>query len=85
MFNVKQKFFLSSTRDNIGIICLLQPKHANLQNERICVATTHIFFSPKRGDVKLAQIQMLLASIDRIAFKALKKKTKDGLKHLYHP
>ncbi len=36
---------------------------------RLCVATTHILYNPKRGDVKLAQLQMLLANIDRLAFK----------------
>jgi protein angel len=36
---------------------------------RLCVATTHILYNPKRGDCKLAQLQVLLANLDRLAFK----------------
>jgi protein angel len=33
------------------------------------VATTHLLYNPKRHDVKLAQMQILLAEVERIAFK----------------
>ena len=36
------------------------------------MSTTHILYNPKRGDIKLAQFQMLLANLDRAAFKACK-------------
>lgn len=35
---------------------------------RLCVSTTHLLFNPRRGDIKLAQLCLLLAEIDRLAF-----------------
>ena len=52
-------------RDNIGLIVLLQPMNSN---KKICVANTHLLFNPKRGDVKLAQLLVLLSEIDKAAF-----------------
>lgn len=50
----------------------------------MCVATTHLLFNPKKGDTKIAQLQLLLANIDRIAFK--KSSTIDNkLVTEYHP
>ena len=56
-------------RDNVGIILLLKPKlkAGRKTNTKLCVATTHLLFNPKRGDIKLAQLQLLLAEMDRIA------------------
>lgn len=34
---------------------------------RFVVATTHLLYNPRRQDVRLAQVQILLAEIDRIA------------------
>ena len=48
------------------------------------MATTHLIYSPKRGDVKLAQIQKLLANIDRIAFKRIKI-VENEAKIVYYP
>lgn len=31
------------------------------------VSTTHLLFNPKRHDIRLAQIQVLLAELDRVA------------------
>jgi protein angel len=31
------------------------------------VATTHLLYNPKRQDIRLAQIQILLAELDRIS------------------
>ncbi|CAF3405917.1 unnamed protein product [Rotaria sp. Silwood1] len=57
-------------RDNCGLIALFQPIAPNVSSDDIfCVATTHLLFSPKRGDIKLAQIQYFLAEIDRLAIK----------------
>jgi protein angel len=57
-------------RDNCGLIALFQPliPHAT-SDDLFCVATTHLLFSPKRGDIKLAQVQYFLAEIDRLATK----------------
>lgn len=58
-------------RNNVAIITKLAPKD-NIEQEFV-VATTHLLYNPKREDVRLAQVQLLLAEIDRIAFKALVK------------
>jgi protein angel len=53
-------------RDNIGIMVKLVPRHC--PDTPIVVATTHLLYNPKRTDVRLAQMQVLLAEIDRFAF-----------------
>ncbi|KYN50202.1 PREDICTED: protein angel [Cyphomyrmex costatus] len=53
-------------RDNVGIIAKLALK--DNPETQIVVATTHLLYNPKRNDVRLAQIQLLLAEIERIAF-----------------
>ncbi|XP_036449767.1 protein angel homolog 1 isoform X1 [Colossoma macropomum] len=56
-------------RDNVGIVLLLQPisEHGEgLQFSPICVANTHLLFNPRRGDVKLAQLAIMLAEIDSV-------------------
>lgn len=35
---------------------------------RIVVATTHLLYNPRRQDVRLAQVQVLLAELDRISY-----------------
>jgi protein angel len=57
-------------RDNCGLIALFQPltRHST-SDDLFCVATTHLLFSPKRGDIKLAQIQYFLAEIDQLSIK----------------
>uniref|UniRef100_A0A8C1NHF9 Angel homolog 2 (Drosophila) n=2 Tax=Cyprinus carpio TaxID=7962 RepID=A0A8C1NHF9_CYPCA len=54
-------------RDNVGLIVLLRPidPHSSLTN--ICVANTHLLYNPRRGDIKLAQLAVLLAEISRVA------------------
>ncbi|KAM8945418.1 protein angel homolog 2 [Pelodytes ibericus] len=49
-------------RDNIGLILLLRPK-SKRDAPAICVANTHLLYNPKRGDIKLAQLAILLAEI----------------------
>uniref|UniRef100_A0A1A7XP52 Angel homolog 1 n=1 Tax=Iconisemion striatum TaxID=60296 RepID=A0A1A7XP52_9TELE len=56
-------------RHNVGIVLLLRPlvvQEAGVTEvgPPLCVANTHLLFNPKRGDVKLAQLAMLLAEID---------------------
>ena len=63
---------------------MLEPKWDSLANKRICVATTHILYNPKRGDCKLAQLQYFLAHIDLIAFKCVKR-IDEKLVHVYNP
>ncbi|GLG98953.1 uncharacterized protein GBIM_05510 [Gryllus bimaculatus] len=62
-------------RDNVGLIVKLAP---NVKpDERVVVATTHLLYNPKRHDVKLAQIQLLLAEVERYAFKEIDESTKN--------
>ncbi|KAG0254900.1 Protein angel 2 [Mortierella polycephala] len=46
-------------RDNVGIVAILDIKQGN-ETKRVCVATTHILFNPKRGMIKIAQLCILL-------------------------
>jgi len=57
-------------RDNIGLIALLVPRHLAQTDSPpfLCVATTHLLYNPRRHDIKLAQLQLLFAELDRIAF-----------------
>ncbi|XP_030627493.1 protein angel homolog 2 [Chanos chanos] len=54
-------------RDNVGLILLLQPTECSSCASNICVANTHLLYNPRRGDIKLAQLAMLLAEISRVA------------------
>ncbi|KAJ9580099.1 hypothetical protein L9F63_004241, partial [Diploptera punctata] len=53
-------------RHNVGLIAKLAVKGHPQQH--IVVATTHLLFNPKRHDVKLAQMQLLLTEMERYAF-----------------
>jgi len=68
-------------RDNIGLVALLTPKVKSSGDVPfLCVATTHLLYNPGRHDIKLAQLQLLFAELDHIAFKS-----SNGLSHNYHP
>ncbi|XP_061757136.1 protein angel homolog 2 [Nerophis ophidion] len=57
-------------RDNVGLVVLLQPSHATGASDSsnfLCVANTHLLYNPRRGDVKLAQLAILLAEISRLS------------------
>lgn len=78
-------------RDNIGLIALLTPRV--LQPKQvfdedlpfIVVATTHLLYNPRRHDIKLAQLQLLFAELDRIAFDSRKANSKKTDWVSYHP
>ncbi|XP_037100873.1 protein angel homolog 2 isoform X2 [Syngnathus acus] len=53
-------------RDNVGLVLLLRPSGA-AADDFVCVANTHLLYNPRRGDVKLAQLAILLAEIGRSA------------------
>ncbi|CAK1588017.1 unnamed protein product [Parnassius mnemosyne] len=53
-------------RDNVGMALRLAPLGA--PGAPLVVATTHLLYNPKRTDVRLAQIQLFLAEIDRFAY-----------------
>ena len=52
-------------RDNIGMVLLLKPKLVGA-TKQLCVATTHLLFNPKAGEIKLAQLCLLLAEIYKL-------------------
>ncbi|XP_061467803.1 protein angel homolog 1 [Rhineura floridana] len=58
-------------RDNVGLVLLLQPLFPeNLGDKSVrplCVANTHVLYNPRRGDIKLAQMALLLAEVDKTA------------------
>eukprot|EP00062_Callorhinchus_milii_P025409 gi/632986360/ref/XP_007910193.1/ PREDICTED: protein angel homolog 1 [Callorhinchus milii] len=56
-------------RDNVGLLLLLQPQDEESPQAwpPICVANTHLIYNPRRGDIKLAQLALLFAEIDRLA------------------
>ncbi|KAG9336483.1 hypothetical protein JZ751_002830, partial [Albula glossodonta] len=67
-------------RDNVGLVLLLQP--ISLQGSEVtalgpplCVANTHLLYNPRRGDVKLAQLSILLAEIDLVVKRLWQKGT----------
>ncbi|KAI7799978.1 protein angel homolog 2 isoform X1 [Triplophysa rosa] len=54
-------------RDNVGLVLLLRPIDCNGSFANICVANTHLLYNPRRGDIKLAQLALLLAKISQVA------------------
>ncbi|CAD5121363.1 DgyrCDS9886 [Dimorphilus gyrociliatus] len=50
-------------RDNIAIIVMLESTNEKFRS-RLCVANTHLLYNPRRGDIKLAQLMILLAEIE---------------------
>ncbi|XP_069464647.1 protein angel homolog 2 [Ambystoma mexicanum] len=53
-------------RDNVGLVLLLRPK-LQPDTPTICVANTHLLYNPRRGDIKLTQLAILLAEIAGVA------------------
>lgn len=54
-------------RDNIGLVLLLRSRNTSLYGGKLCIANTHLLYNPRRGDIKLAQLMLLLAKIDDVA------------------
>lgn len=62
-----QPFVSSLDRDNVGLIAKFRPLGARpAHKQSFCVATTHLLYNPKRHDVKLAQLAVLLAGCKNI-------------------
>lgn len=55
-------------RDNIGLMIKLRP--LSLPDSLFVVCTTHLLYNPRRDDVRLAQMQVFLAEIDRFSFQS---------------
>ncbi|KAL2102321.1 hypothetical protein ACEWY4_001489 [Coilia grayii] len=54
-------------RDNVGLVVLLQPKVEADRSTPLCVANTHLLYNPRRGDIKLAQLALLLTELRHVA------------------
>lgn len=52
-------------RDNVGLVVCLSPSSDPASS--ICVANTHLLYNPRRGDIKLAQLAILLAEVNRVS------------------
>lgn len=52
-------------RCNVAIIAKFASKR--LPNQQFVVATTHLLYNPRRDDVRTAQLQVLLAELDRMS------------------
>ena len=55
-------------RDNVGVVALLRPKGVT-PSAPVCIATTHLLFNPKAGEIKIAQLAVIIAEIKRIVTK----------------
>lgn len=74
LLNFRQVFYQKGgilDRCNVGLIVSLKPKASvpNLDSSELYVANTHLLFNPRRGDVKLAQLIILFAELDKVAYK----------------
>jgi len=61
-------------RPNVALLLLLEPLVKSRDGRRtwnsstcVCIANTHLLYTPRRGDVKLAQLMFLFAAIDEVA------------------
>ncbi|GFS84950.1 protein angel homolog 2 [Trichonephila clavipes] len=67
-------------RDNIGLIAVLKPNHPKFTHLLLHVATTHLLFNPRRGDIKLCQLRWFFAELERLSLKQV-----TDVKRHYHP
>ena len=51
-------------KDNIGLVVCLRASNGS----KLVVATTHLLFNPKRHEIRLAQMVLLLTEVDRVAW-----------------
>lgn len=63
-------------RDNVALFVKLRPKQTKTDDSSIIVANTHLLFNPKRGDIKLAQLRLLLAKLQHFANKSNSNRSK---------
>lgn len=70
---------LGLDRHNIGLLLLLRARDEAQYGGKLCVVNTHLLYNPRRGDIKLAQLVLLLAKIDEVAT------VSDSMTRQYHP
>lgn len=49
-----------------GLIAVLRPNCRQSDSMRLVVATTHLLFNEKRGEIKLVQLAMMLAALEKV-------------------
>ena len=54
-------------RDNVGLVAKFEAPVSRRRSTPFCLATTHLLFNPKAGEVKLAQMVCLLAELNQLA------------------
>ena len=54
------------SRDNVALVVKFALKES--PETQVVIATTHLLYNPRRNDVRLGQMQILLAEIERISF-----------------
>lgn len=59
-------------RENVAIVAVLSP--IEKPEVKFVVATTHLLYNPRRQDIRVAQTQVLLAEVERMAYKETDKK-----------
>ncbi|KAG5870482.1 hypothetical protein JTB14_001676 [Gonioctena quinquepunctata] len=60
-------------RDNIGILAKFVPKlHPTRE---FVVATTHLLYNPRRNDVRMAQMQLLLTEIEKMSYRVVEEES----------
>lgn len=74
-------------KDNVALVVKLRP--IGLRKEvdtNLIVANTHLLFNPKRGDIKISQLRLLFAEIQRFAItEKLTSNLVDPFKMNYSP
>lgn len=79
----RREFSRLLDRDNVALIGVFKSVcNDAASDELIVVATTHLLFNPKRGDIKLIQLRWLLAELDRLAYRGRDDRTGCVI---YHP
>ncbi|XP_018319951.1 protein angel homolog 2 [Agrilus planipennis] len=67
-------------RDNVAIIAKFVPRL--YPKAEFIVATTHLLYNPRREDIRMAQVQLLLTELDRLAYKLKCKDENDTYKYV---
>ena len=69
----------------VGLMLKLKAKEA--PNSSVVVCNTHLLYNPKRGEIKLAQLRLLLAELQKFSIDEQEspKNETDPKKLVYHP
>lgn len=54
-------------RDNVGLIAVLKPRDADMDDSRIVIANTHLYFNPKSCQIRLTQLRYFLSELEKMS------------------